>query len=139
MEELLIKAAAEARRRTTQNQRGKRGSTQAIRSGSAFTAAMHGKQQAKKGKCYNCGKRGHFKSEFRSKKRFGKAFGGAESSRGSAGGAESGFVINVSISEPVGAEWIIDSGASSHMTGTRGLLLNLSKMAEDVVVTTASV
>ncbi|KAE9325761.1 hypothetical protein PR003_g16404 [Phytophthora rubi] len=58
MEELLIKAAAEARRRSTHNH----GGAQAVSSGNAFAALSYGTPGAQKGKCYNCGKRGHFKN-----------------------------------------------------------------------------
>ncbi|GMF48612.1 unnamed protein product [Phytophthora fragariaefolia] len=137
MEELLIKAAAEARRRSTQAQRSKHGGTQAVSSGNAFAASSYGKPGTKKGKCYNCGKRGHFKNECKSKKQFGGAFGNAAAGQDSGDEAETGFVFQVS-TQAAGADWIIDSGASSHMTGTSDLLSDLHEMASNVVVTTAS-
>ncbi|OWZ19834.1 hypothetical protein PHMEG_0005846 [Phytophthora megakarya] len=137
MEELLIKAAAEARRRPTQAQRSKHGSSKAVNSSNVFTASSPGKQGAKKGKCYNCGKRGHFKNECKSKKQFGDAFGNATSSADSSDKAETGFVFQVS-TQAAGADWVIDSGASNHMTGTSGLLSNLHELTSSVVVTSGS-
>ncbi|GMF61952.1 unnamed protein product [Phytophthora fragariaefolia] len=95
MEELFIKAATEARRRLTQAQRSKHGGSQAVSSGNAFAASSHGKQGAKKGKCYNCGMRGHFKMECKLKKQFGAAFGNAAASEDSGDEAETGFVFQV--------------------------------------------
>ncbi|GMG17895.1 unnamed protein product [Phytophthora fragariaefolia] len=137
MEELFIKAAAEAGHRSTQAQRSKHGGSQAVGSGNTFAVSSHGKQGAKKGKCYNCGKRGHFKMECKSKKQFGATFGNAAASEDSNDEAETGFIFQVFTQTP-GADWIIDSGASSHMTGTSIFLSNLHEMASSVVVTTAS-
>ncbi|GMF46601.1 unnamed protein product [Phytophthora fragariaefolia] len=139
MEELLIKASAEARRRTAQTQRGKSGGTQTARGGTAFTATAHGKSGVKKGKCFNCGKCGHFKNECKSKRLGGTSGHAATSDQDGNEDAESGFVFQVSSTpESAEADWIIDSRASSHMTGSPDLLNDLIKMASDIVVTTAS-
>ncbi|KAE9134542.1 hypothetical protein PF007_g2890 [Phytophthora fragariae] len=48
-----------------------------------------------------------------------------------------GFFFQVSTQAAV-ADWIINSGTSSHMTGTSDLRSDLYEMASDVIVTTAS-
>ncbi|KAE9232770.1 hypothetical protein PF005_g2583 [Phytophthora fragariae] len=103
MEELLIKAAAEARRRSTHNH----GGAQAVSSGNAFAALSYGTPGAQKG------------------------------NQDSGDEAEMGFFFQVSTQAAV-ADWIINSGTSSHMTGTSDLRSDLYEMASDVIVTTAS-
>ncbi|KAE9351166.1 hypothetical protein PF008_g6086 [Phytophthora fragariae] len=65
-EDLLIKAASDTRRHAVRPQRGKRGGGSVVRGGNAFTAKYDGK---KKGKYFNCGKRGHSRNECKSEKR----------------------------------------------------------------------
>ncbi|GMF38709.1 unnamed protein product [Phytophthora fragariaefolia] len=92
-----------------------------------------------KGKCFNCGKYGHFKNECKSKRVGGASGHAATSDQCGNEDAESRCVFQVnSTPESAEAVWIIDSGAPSHMTGSPDLLNDLIKVASDIVVTTAS-
>ncbi|GMF33375.1 unnamed protein product [Phytophthora fragariaefolia] len=115
------------------------GGTQTVHGGNAFTATAHGKSGVKKGKCFNCGKYGHLKNECKAKRLGGASGHAATSDQGGNEDAERGFVFQVSSTpESAEADWIIDSGASSHMMGSPDLLNDRIKMTSDIVVTTAS-
>ncbi|KAE8894862.1 hypothetical protein PF003_g20955 [Phytophthora fragariae] len=55
---MLLKAAAEARRRNVQSSRGQASGSATVRTGSAFTASG-GDNGKRKGKRFHCGKPGH--------------------------------------------------------------------------------
>uniref|UniRef100_H3GLE8 CCHC-type domain-containing protein n=1 Tax=Phytophthora ramorum TaxID=164328 RepID=H3GLE8_PHYRM len=143
LEEMLLKAAAEARRRNVQSQRGQGGNAAAVRTGSAFTTTGRGNGK-RKGKCFHCGKQGHYKYECRelmknagtNNKSTGRWNSDDQSS--SSDTEESGFAFQVETLENADGDlWIIDSGASSHMTGMASALTNLTKLTREVTVTTA--
>lgn len=128
-EKMLMNAASEAKRRANQDLRGRRGGSGAGRSGSAF-AVMQAKTPGKKmGNCFKCDKPGHFKNERRSKQ-------SSSNGGGSRNKEESGFVFQASEHNAHEMQWIVDSGASSHMTGVRELLFDVVAKS-DVSVNTA--
>ena len=102
----------------------------AVKAGKAFTSASgpyRGKTQQgkKKGKCHNCGKLGHFASDCWSKKKLEQQ---ANKASTRALGQPQDFLF-LSISESgTSEEWIIDSGASQHMTHQKELLQNFKLM-----------
>lgn len=156
-DEMMVKAASEARRRTEQRQRGRGGGATVTQTTSALTTHQPNRsgnsnsngqnrggnnnsngQQAKrrKGKCWNCGKRGHMKQDCRSQPKNGGS--------GGSNAAEAGFCFQMSVDNMSQSgslpksHWIIDSGASSHMTGESTLLYDVRPLKQATVVTTAS-
>jgi hypothetical protein len=149
-DELLIKATAEFKRRTVQEQRSK-GMTDSKRpvmqTGSALAATRPGRTskmgkakrkpntKGSKGECFNCGKPGHFKRDCWALKKSSDS----GSNKGSETAATAGFTFFAGkIKKELRLSWIIDSGASSHMTGQRNLLSDVIDLDSAVVVTTAN-
>jgi ribonuclease HI len=98
--------------------------------GEASGTALHSKSHKKKVKCFNCGKPGHYSSKCRlpkkekpsSKENAKVAFLGIVKANGNLSDDSATALVSKCSSENV---WVVDSGASRHMTPHRGLLANI--------------
>jgi Zinc knuckle len=77
--------------------------------------------------CYHCGKKGHIKSECRRR-------ADNRRERGSNLPAVA-LTASTSNTETDSNAWVLDSGATQHMTGNRELLSSMTTLAQDVCVT----
>src|SRR5947209_362323 len=91
--------------------------------------------------CWYCGKQGHIKADCRKKKQDDQKHrhSGRRGARPSTGGTGHSVVAAMGAS-PINwsQEWVLDSGASRHMTGNKELLCNLRKVDQPSSVTFAN-
>ena len=113
-----------------QQLKGDRSSSMTTRSGQAVAADE--KQEKSKKACYLCGELGHFQRNCpkgHNKRRSWKPKHKAKTAREESSESEKAFGSTTSQSHNSGS-WIIDSGASSHMTHDKELLVNYEEFKE---------
>ena len=85
--------------------------------------------------CYYCGKKGHFKSECRKKKRDEARLGNSGQHRNTRHSQQHGAIALVANTTAAPMRWVLDTGASRHMTSNRSILLNMRPVTEDITIT----
>ena len=119
-----------------ETRRGQKGEDGGV-AGKAFNAngiARRQQRGPKKGKCFYCGKEGHFKSDCRKMKAEmgGGGSGGSQANKASSSASSGGFAFmathKAATREPKSIKWIIDSGASQHMTYSKDQLEDYEEM-----------
>ena len=89
-------------------------------------------------RCYYCGKQGHFKHECLKKKRDDARRGGNSGQRQSGQYSAIAFTANMAAAPASGGQptsWVLDTGASRHITGDRSILLNPRPLDNDIKIT----
>ncbi|KAF2312969.1 hypothetical protein GH714_002268 [Hevea brasiliensis] len=106
----------------------------------------HGNSKRFKGKCYNCGKKGHMEKAYWSKKRYVESNTATSNTKEKSkedwdaeaffAAEEEELALTITASEQIDYDndWIIDSGCSNHMTGDKEKLQDLSKYKGSRVV-----
>jgi hypothetical protein len=91
------------------------------------------KKKKKKGKCFNCGKEGHFTKECRSKP---KQTSEERANRATEDDVEFLFTLQLGGSSTTNGPntWILDSGASKHMVSSKERLINAEPLGVPTVV-----
>ena len=89
-------------------------------------------EEEEEGECFFCGKEGHFKSECRKLKAELDGSGGSQANKASSTATGAGFLF-MATQHRIPNDWIIDSGASQHMTFNRDLLDDYEDMATEKV------
>ena len=93
------------------------------------TGSASAADKKKRVKCYNCGRRGHYKSECRLPAAEGAKHGGGSRHR------EVGLMAATIPDIGVKGEWVLDTGATRHITGDSSLLLDMKPLHEEIFIT----
>jgi transposase InsO family protein len=93
----------------------------------SFAAKRSGPEQRE---CYYCGKQGHIKKDCRKKARDDMAKG----ARPAAATTPTRNVALSAVATSGGEEWVLDSGASQHITNDFASMLNVRKLSHDVTI-----
>ena len=88
--------------------------------------------------CFYCGKKGHFKRDCLKKKRDDSSRGGNSSQQQPGQYSAIALMANMAAapaSDEKPTRWVLDSGASRHITGDQSILLNPRPLDKDITVT----
>ena len=99
------------------------------------SSRVEGQRKPPLGKCFRCGQNGHWKRDCPSKER-GTAAVAAESGRWSLVSVRGNQLL--SHRDTGETTWVIDSGATHHLTGNRSILSNIRKLHYPVTFGTAN-
>jgi len=130
------------------------GPKEPIREG-AFSATGTGKAPKFQGKCFNCGRVGHRKQDCKSPKKSpgnspstgplptptggkGLRIGPTEGAKHAIEHSWAATIESMPYNSPEELLWVIDSGASRHMTYARGAFKEYSPLSEPILIQTAN-
>jgi len=88
--------------------------------------------------CFYCGKRGHYKRDCLKRKRDEASRGGNSGQQRPGPHSAIAFTAAMAAAPANGGQptrWVLDTGASRHMTGDRSILLNPRPLDDDITIT----